>query len=179
MLFSWGERQPRYWRGKDNDVTSENAFSDNNWPQPTSYVIRKGDFRYNISDNISDSPDSLKTGSILMNLGPSKTVIEKSFETSSPPLQTHYSSCTDSTHIGLAAATTATAAAGARGQSACDVIALPSPVAWLPFTPRKQHRAGSMTGALQSICACSVFSNTRYMLYRLSVLPNLVETGTY
>ena len=36
-----------------------------------------------------------------------------------------------------------------------------------------------MTGALQSICACSVFSNTRYMLYRLSVLPNLVETRTY
>ena len=126
-------------------TSSKKPFFDN-WLK--THFLRDWKRRFPIgifSITFSDSPDLLKTGSFLMNLGLSKTVIEKSFETSSPQLQTHCSSCTDSTHIGLAAATTATAAAGARGQSVCYRHCPSPPVVWLPFTPQEQHRVGSMT----------------------------------
>ena len=109
------------------NASSENAFSDN-WPK--THFLRDQKWRFPIGIfliTFSDSLDLLKTGSFLMNLGLSKTVTEKSFETQKPTTSNtlQESSCTDSTHIGSAVATTATAAAGARGQSACYVIVLP------------------------------------------------------
>ena len=129
------------------NTSSKKPFFDN-WPK--THFLRDWKRRFPIgifSITFSDSPDLLKTGSFLMNLGLSKTVIEKSFETSSPQLQTHCSRqqlYRQYTHW-----------LGRRHNCYCcrwcswAVSVLrhcPSPpVAWLPFTPREQHRVGSMT----------------------------------
>ena len=76
----------------------------------------------------SDSHDILKTGSFLMNLGLSKTVIEKSFENQQPTTSNtlQETAVVQTVHtLAWPSPQTVTAAAGARGQSACYVIVLP------------------------------------------------------
>ena len=73
------------------NTSSKKPFFDN-WPKTHFLRYRKRRFPIGFfSITFSDSPDLLKNGAFLMNLGLSKTVIEKSFETSSPQLQTHCS----------------------------------------------------------------------------------------
>ena len=151
-----------------------------NWPK--THFLRDWKRRFPIgifSITFSDSPDLLKTGSFLMNPGYQKLVIEKSFETSSPQLQTHCSRAVVQTVHTVAWPPPQLLLLLVLVGSQC-VTSLSFPASSVvAFHPTRTAQGRVDDQCLQSVCASSVFSNTRYMLYRLSVLPHLVETGTY
>ena len=147
------------------NASSENAFS-NNWPKTQFLRDQKRRFPIEIFlITFSESPDLLTTGSFLMNLGLSKAV-----NTTAPVM-----ACTHRAHDSTHHYCCRWCSWAVSVLHHCPSLA--SSVVALHPTRTAQGRVDDQ--CLPSVCACSVFSNTRYMLYRLSVLPHLVETGTY